>query len=108
GEDFNAGKIKDAAQVGVRALDPFTVRVELNQPTAFFLDLCTMPVMSVVPRQTIEKYGDSWIKAHPLPSSGAFQLAYWRLNDKVRLQKNPHYWDAANTQSELIDILPTA
>ena len=30
----------------------------------------------------------------------------WRLNDKVRLQRNPRYWDAANTQSEIIDLLP--
>ena len=106
GESFNTGKLKDAAQVGVRAMDPLTVRVELNQPTAFFLDLCAMPVMSVVPRQCIEKYGDAWIKARPMPVSGPYELAYWRLNDKVRLHKNPRYWDAANTQTEIIDLLP--
>jgi oligopeptide transport system substrate-binding protein len=106
GEDFNAGKIKDPAQVGVHALDRLTVQVELNAPTVFFLDICAMPVSSVVPRQTIAKYGDRWIKARPLPVSGAYQLENWRLNDKVRLRKNPRYWDAANTQSELIDLLP--
>ncbi len=106
GEAFNTGKLKDAAQVGVHALDPLTVCVELIQPTAFFLDLCAMPVMSVVPRQCIEKYGDAWIKASPMPVSGPYALSYWRLNDKVRLRKNPRYWDAANTQVETIDLLP--
>src|SRR5882724_4965355 len=106
GEDFNAGKIKDPSFVGVRAPDPFTVSVELNHPTTFFLDLITAPVFSVVPRQTIEKFGDRWLTAKPLPVSGAFELAEWRLNDKVRLKKNPRYWDAANTQSEIIDLLP--
>ena len=86
--------------------DTFTVRVELNHPTAFFPDICTMPVAAVVPRQTIEKYGDRWLMARPLPSSGPFELVAWRINDKVRLQKNPRYWDAANTQSEIIDLLP--
>ena len=105
-EKFNAGEIKDASLVGVHALDPFTVRVELNDPTAFFLDVCTLPVTYVVPRRTIEKYGDRWMMAKPLPSSGSYELAYWRLNDKVRLKKNPRYWDAANTQSDVIDILP--
>jgi oligopeptide transport system substrate-binding protein len=105
-EDFNAGKIKDPALVGVHALDPFTVRVELNHPTAFFLDLCAFPTLYVVPRRTIEKYGDRWLMARPLPSSGPYELVYWRLNDKVRLKKNPLYWDAMNTQSQIIDILP--
>jgi len=105
-EDFNAGKITDASLVGIRAPDKQTVRVELNSPTPFFLDICTLPVTFVVPRQTIEKYGDHWITARPLPSSGPFELDYWRLNDRVRLKKNPRYWNAAQTQSDIIDILP--
>lgn len=106
GEEFNMGKIKDPSLVGVHALDPFTVRVELNHPTAFFLDLCAFQTLCVVPRQTIEKYGDHWLAARPLPCSGAYELGYWRLNDKIRLIKNTNYWDAANTQSEIIDLLP--
>jgi oligopeptide transport system substrate-binding protein len=106
GEAFVTGRIKDPALVGIRAMDKRTVRVELNHPTAFFLDLCALPVMSVVPRQTIAKFGDRWLMARPLPSCGPFELAYWRPNDKVRLKKNPLYWDAANTQSQIIDILP--
>jgi len=105
-EDFNTGKIKDASLVGVHALDKFTVRVELNNPTLFFLDICDMPLTYVVPRQTIEKYGDRWLLHQPLPVSGPYELVYWRLNDKVRLKKNPLYWDATNTQSDIIDILP--
>jgi len=106
GEAFNAGRIKDASLVGIRAIDPFTVRVELEHPTAFFLDLCAFQTLLIVPRQTIEKYGDHWLMAKPLPSNGAFQLEAWRLNDKIRLRKNPRYWDATNTQSEIIDLLP--
>ena len=105
-EDFNAGKIKEPSLVGIHALDKFTVRVELNHPTPFFLDLCALPITYVVPRQTIEKYGDRWLMARPLPSSGPYELVYWRLNDKVRLEKNPRYWDAAHTQSGIIDLLP--
>jgi len=105
-EDFNAGKIRDSSLVGIQALDKFTVRVKLNHPTTFFADVCALPVAYVVPRQTIDKYGDRWLMTRPLPVSGPFELAYWRLNDKIRLQKNPLYWDAANTQSAIIDLLP--
>jgi oligopeptide transport system substrate-binding protein len=105
-EEFNTGRITNAALVGVSAPDKFTIRVELKSPTAFFLDLCAFPTLAVVPRQTIEKFGDHWLMAKPLPVSGAYGLAAWRLNDKVRLKKNPFYWDATNTQSEIIDLLP--
>jgi oligopeptide transport system substrate-binding protein len=105
-EAFNTGKLTNAALVGVQATDPYTVRVQLNHPTPFFLDICAMPLACVTPRQTIEKYGDHWLSARPLPVSGAYELVAWRLNDKVRLKKNPRYWDAAHTQSELIDLLP--
>jgi hypothetical protein len=60
----------------------------------------------VVPRQTITRYGDRWLKAQPLPVSGAFQLEAWRINDKIRLRKNPRYWDAAQTALECVDLLP--
>jgi len=28
----------------------------------------------------------------PLPVSGPYLLDFWRLNDKVRIRKNPRYW----------------
>jgi oligopeptide transport system substrate-binding protein len=106
GPEFNTGQITNADLVGVHALDKYTVRVELSHPTLFFLDICAMPLTCVVPRQTIERYGDQWLNARPLPVSGAYELADWRINDKVRLVKNTNYWDAANTLSDVIDILP--
>jgi len=105
-EAYYTGKIKDPAQVGIHALDPYRVQVELDRPVPFLLDLCTFPTLAVVPRQAIEKHGDRWLTQRPLPTSGPYQLEAWRLNDKVRLRKNPYYWDAANTRSELIDVLP--
>ncbi|MDB6125543.1 MAG: oligopeptide transport system substrate-binding protein [Pedosphaera sp.] len=106
GEEFNSGKIKDPNLVGVHALDRNTIRVELKQPTAFFLDLCAFCTLQIVPKQTIDKYGDRWLMARPLPTSGAYDLVAWRINDKIRLKKNPRYWDAANTKTELVDFLP--
>lgn len=106
GEQINQGKLKDVTQLGVQALDARTLRVELVAPTAFFLDLCALRPLVVVPRQTIEKYGDQWLMARPLPVSGSYLLESWRIRDRIRLRKNPRYWDAANTRNEIVDILP--
>ena len=107
-EAFYNGQLSDPSKLGFRALDQRRFQVELNSPLAFFLDLCCYPTLAVVPREAIEKYGDRWVTHLPLPCSGPYQLMAWRLNDKVRLRKNPFYWDAAHTRSELIDLLPTA
>jgi oligopeptide transport system substrate-binding protein len=106
GEARINGKIKDPSLVGVHALDPRTVRVELNHPTPFFLDLCAFQTLAVVPRKLIGKYGEDWMRVRPLPGSGPYLLEQWRLNDKIRLVKNPYYWDAANTRSAVVDLLP--
>ena len=105
-EKYYLGEIKDAKEVGILALDEHTLRVELNSPVAFFLDLCCFSTLAVVPRQAIEARGDRWLSQKPLPCSGPYELVDWRLNDRVRLRKNPRYWDGASTQNEIVDVLP--
>src|SRR5688572_13863406 len=107
-EDYHLGKIKDREQVGIKLLDEHTLRVELINPTPFFLDLCAFPTLAAVPRDTIEKHGDSWLKARPLPVSGPYELVSWRLNDRVRLKKNQRYWDAANVAIQTADLFPVS
>jgi oligopeptide transport system substrate-binding protein len=104
-EEFNAGKLGAPDDLGVRALDERTVRIELTTPVAFFLDMCAFPTLAVVPRRTLEAHGDRWLKARPLPASGPYELESWRVNDRVRLRRNPRYYDAANTRTEVIDLL---
>ena len=106
GEDFNAGKITNSALLGVKALDARTLRVDLESPTPFFLDLCAFRTLAVVHRATLEKYGDRWMKAPNRPLSGAYTLDFWRVNDKIRVRKNPRYWDAANVLNEIVDFIP--
>ena len=106
GEAYNAGRINDPSLVGVKTLGDRTLRVELREPTAFFIDLCTYVTLRVVPRQSIEKNGDRWLMVRPLPCSGPYELAAWRVNDRIRLRKNPRYWDAANTRTAIVDLLP--
>jgi oligopeptide transport system substrate-binding protein len=104
-EDFLNGRLKDPAGVGVKALDPHTLRVELASPTPFFLDLCTFPTLAVVPRRAIERHGERWALTPPVPFNGPYTLVSWRLSDRVRVRKNPRYWDAASVRCEVVDFL---
>lgn len=105
GEAISNGEEKDLSRLGVTATGPRTVEVRLVNPTPFFIDLLASRVFAIVPRETIEQHGDRWVRAPDLPCSGPFTLGFWRINDRIRLRRNPHYWDAANVRSETIDVL---
>jgi oligopeptide transport system substrate-binding protein len=105
-EDYNNGRSTNTTEVGIRAIDDRTLQVELVNPTPFFLELCAFATQTIVHRATVEQHGDRWLQANPVPASGAYELVSWRLNDRVRVRKNTNYWDAANTQLEVVDFLP--
>jgi oligopeptide transport system substrate-binding protein len=103
---FNEGTLKDFGGVGLKAIDDRTFRVELEAPVPYFLDLCSFATLLPVHLATVEKYGDDWIKPDKLVNNGPFLLKEWRLNYRIRLQKNPLYWDAAHVALNTIDALP--
>ncbi|HMJ89819.1 MAG TPA: peptide ABC transporter substrate-binding protein [Candidatus Acidoferrum sp.] len=102
----STGKRYTAEDIAMQALDDHTMRVDLVAPTAFFPELCACWVMKIVPAKAIEKYGDRWMRRTGVPFSGAFTLESWTVNDRIRMRKNPHYWNAAQVQFEVVDWLP--
>jgi len=107
-EAYNSRKLKDFSQVAVRALDDRTLELELNHPTPFFLDLCGFPTLMPVHMRSLQEHGDDWIKPGRLVSNGAYMLAEWRMNHRIRLRANPHYWDRANVGLAVVDALPVS
>ena len=113
GEDFakalDVQKSPDEKTVGLRAVDDRTLVVELTNPTPYFIDLCAFYTFFPVHRGSIEaaaKAGQSWLRAGRLVGNGPFVLKEWRLNDRIRVAKNPRYWDVANVRVQTLDIIP--
>ena len=109
-KDFNEGKVADFSQVGLRALDDFTLEVTLENPTPFFLDLTSFMTLLPVHIPTVERCeraGLNWTKPENIVSNGAFTLKEWRLFDRIRLVRNEHYWNKANVGMKSIDVLPS-
>ena len=98
--------LKTASKIGLEVLDERTLRVTLAHRTPYFLDLCALPVFSIVPTQLIEQVGDNWIKPKHIVTSGPYALMDWRINDKIRLRRNFFYWDHDHVALETIDLLP--
>ena len=106
-KDFNEGKSKDFKTVGVRAPDPYTIEIELENPTPFFLDLCAFTELLPVHRATVEKYPDWATHPEHFVGNGPFVLRQWLPFDRIRLARNAHYWDVANVGMKTIDVLPS-
>ena len=105
-QPFAEGKIKDFSEVGVKALDGQTLEVTLENPTPFFLDLCATPPLQPVPVERIRQFGDDWVKPGRIIGNGAYVLEDWRINDRIRLRKNPNYWNAKKVALESVEALP--
>ncbi len=94
------------ATVGIRATDDKTLVVELNDRTPFFPELVAFYPLYPVNRGCIEKFGSpTWTKPDNIVSNGPFTLRLRKLRDRIRLEKNPLYWDAANVKLNSIDVL---
>ena len=108
GEQFNKGQLKDPSLVGVKALDPYTLQVELVNPTPFFLKLTAFHALNPVPPHVVSKFpGQEWTKEGNLVSNGPFKLTEWKLNRHIRLEANPFYWDRAAVKLKDIYFYPT-
>ncbi len=94
GKAFNQGLITDPTQLGVRALDPHTLEIELENPYPYFPHLASELTYAPVPRWTIEKHGSQWTRPENMVVNGPFTLDQWKVRDRVVLKKNPRYWDA--------------
>jgi oligopeptide transport system substrate-binding protein len=103
GKEFVPIKPED---IGVEAIDDHTLRVTLSQSAPFFVKLLPHTVFRAVPRKVIEQYKDAWATPDHMISSGAFRLKTWKPYDKIVVERNPYYWDAANVHLDEIVFYP--
>jgi oligopeptide transport system substrate-binding protein len=95
-EEIIAGRL-DPAELGVKALDDHTLRITLKAPTPFFLGLLAHNTAYPVHEASIRKHGEAYGRVGNLVSNGPYQLGELVMQSHIRLVRNPHFWDDANT-----------
>jgi oligopeptide transport system substrate-binding protein len=93
GKEFVPVTAKD---IGVEAVDDYTLRISLSQPAAYFLGLIAHQLFRVTPQKVIEKYGDKWTDPAHIVTSGPFKVKVWRPYNELVVERDPMYWDAAH------------
>ncbi|MFC5529905.1 peptide ABC transporter substrate-binding protein [Cohnella yongneupensis] len=103
-EKFNAGEIKDASQVGVKALDDYTLEVKLNSATPYFPSIISHNSYWPVDKNAVDGKPNWAAEASTLVTNGPFKLDEWAHGDKLVLSKNPDYYDAAKVGFDKVTI----
>jgi oligopeptide transport system substrate-binding protein len=104
GKDVAMGK-KPPAEVGVKALDKFTVEIKTAFPVTFLPQLVSNNNLGPLHQASVEKFGKDWTKPGNMVSNGAFVLKEWLVNSKVVIEKNPQYWDKDHVQLTRVSYL---
>lgn len=104
GKEFVAVKAED---VGIEAVDDYTLRLTLTQPAPYFLGLIPHQFFRAVPQKIIEQYGDEWTQPQHIVTCGPFKVETWKPYDKLVVVRDPMYWDTARVKLDRIAFYPS-
>ena len=87
----------DFAQVGIKALDKYTVEYTLVAPTPWFLSLMTHTIYRPAPGAFLEETGTMFGTGHTtLLSNGPYILENFQPQNIREYVRNENYWDVEN------------
>jgi oligopeptide transport system substrate-binding protein len=92
--------------IGVEAVNKYTVRIYLMQQAPFFLGLLAHQVFRLVPQKVVDQWGDQWTQPEHIVTCGPFKLKSWVPYDQIVLERDPMYWDAQTVKLDELRFYP--
>ena len=89
--------------VGVEAVDDWTVKFTLENPAGFFPAIAGMWVAKPQPQWAIDQWVEKWTEAGLIDTNGPYALSEWIHGGSMQLVKNPLWINAADVQIEVVD-----
>jgi oligopeptide transport system substrate-binding protein len=99
------GAPSDPTSVGVEAPSPDVLILRTNGPAPTLLPALAAPALAPIRLDLVRADPARWTHAGRLVSNGPYRLAGRSVRDRVRLVRNPHYWDAASVGFATVDAL---
>lgn len=105
---------KDVSELGVAAIDDFTLEVKLENPCAYFDALLCYPTFYPLRAECIDdedlndqgKITGDWAwNVETVITNGPMKLTYCDEAQKIVTERNEYYWDAANVKTDSITWL---
>lgn len=91
--------------LGVRELDDFTLKVELQAPTPYFISMTAFPAFYPIRKDFYQQRGARYAAdAKDMLFNGPYELTEWVHGASLKLRKNRRYWNEKNIRIDAIDI----
>ncbi len=100
--EYNAGEMRDPAQVGVKALDDHLLQVDLKKQAVYFPAITTFTATFPQREDLIKAYGERWTAVEHFVTLGPFRLEEWRHEYRLTLRANEHYYEGRPPLDRLI------
>lgn len=108
--EYIAGEITDFAQVGVKAVDTYTVQYTLEAPTSYFMTMLGYNVFAPMNRAYYESKGGKFgaeydptsadyqygVTKDDIAYCGPFLVTNFTANNTIAFEANPTYWNKEN------------
>ena len=94
------------SELGVTAMDDYTLQIKMRDPTPYFLSLLNHPSTYPVHRASVLEHDSAFSRPGNLISNGAYILSDWVIRSRIDVVKNENYWDAENVIIEKIHYYP--
>lgn len=94
-KEFYEGEITDFSEVGVKAIDEYTLEYTVNQPTPWFLNQLGTSSYYPVDGEFLEEQGDMFgVDKDTILYCGAYLMTSFEPQSQRTLEMNPNYWNA--------------
>ncbi len=105
----NAKAIKSGllpiSMLGAVAKDDYTLVVNLEYQTPYFLELLTHPIFFPINEKVDQENPDWHRSAKTFIGNGPFKMENWNHNDLIKAVKNETYWDQAAVHLKSIEMV---
>ncbi len=106
GAENYAWLLLDFDEVAIHAIEERELEIKLESPTHYFLSLLGFYPLFPVNQTCVESFPfPAWTKPENLVCNGPFLLESRRIRDRIRMVKNPRYWNRDNVHFNIVDIL---
>jgi oligopeptide transport system substrate-binding protein len=94
-QEIVSGRDKDLTKLGIRAVDPHTLVIDLVRPMPLLADDLSQTLGMPLYRPAMEADPKGWGRPGQLVSNGPFTLSEWTPQSQIILRRNPTFHDAA-------------